>query len=256
MTPNQILAALQIGLSDTWSVAIDLSDDPDTQIRPEYLKTIAVAQALKRAASGAIVRLEQPTGQILGASLPPASRPKGFSTAISRPGEVDVLVSIEDNGWKYPLAIVENKRYPKGFSTISADVLRCLEFLEAQGNSGSLEVAAVTYFWRQESGLTKVHQRAAANHVLDKIERTVGAQASSRRIDHYHHRFEIHSTAFNSDANALAEDDDGMPAFVLSPPWTIFGCIEMFTRPFGTPRLGALPCTISPVAPYRERLAS
>lgn len=69
MMPTQILGALKEGLVETWKLAIELADDPDTEIRPEYLKSIAVAKALKRSAPSAIVRLEQPTGEVLAASI-------------------------------------------------------------------------------------------------------------------------------------------------------------------------------------------
>jgi hypothetical protein len=242
MTPSDISKTLLSGMKATLDMATDFSDDPETEIRPEYLKTIAVAQALKGALtrSTSLVRLEHRTNDVLGRSVQMKDRVSGFWNSICRPGEIDIVVSQVSNGWRFPVVIVENKLFAKGFSTIEADVDRCLEFLRAQGTAGSIEVAAVTYYRRQVDGLTIAHQNTAATAALDSIKKAVAARVVGTGITHRHDRMMLRTSAFNTMAEATDLDEEGTPAYISQPSVTVWAAVELFSRPATTSRLGAL----------------
>ena len=253
MTPEQVLTALEQGLRETWRLMIDLAEDPDTDIRPEYLKSIAVAQALKAAAPTSIVRLEQPTGAVLAASIP--TRPAKLKGVITRSGRVDILLSVSERGFKRPLVVVENKRYAKAFSSIEADVERCLQFIRAQGASGTLEVAAVTYLWRETAGRTKQELDRSAKAALDRITLQTMKDAAAVGVAHDHYRVRLDGNSFETVADADAINEHGAPAHVHDEPWAVWGCVELFPREPATPLLADLPSAVSARRPC-ERLVA
>ncbi|MDR6530249.1 hypothetical protein J2800_000985 [Caulobacter rhizosphaerae] len=242
MTRDELILLLKNGLSATLNDVREFSEDPDVSVRPEYLKTMAIARTLKAAVSDtALVRLEQETGFTLGASVLPGQRPSGFSCSVSRSGELDIVLSVEENAWKYPVVIVENKRYAAGYSTIEQDAIRCAEFIAAQGTTGSIEVAAVTYLRRETIGLTKAQQDLAGERALDRIKGHAQTLASKFNVSHVHKRFKLDTTAFDTEAEALDEDEDGMPAYLSRTPSTVWGAMEVFFREQSTSRLAKLP---------------
>jgi hypothetical protein len=242
MTRDQLILLLRDGLFATLNDVREFSEDPDVSVRPEYLKTMAIARTFKAAVGGAaLVRLEQETGLTLGASVLPGQRPPGFSCSVSRNGELDIVVSVEENAWKYPVVIVENKRYAAGYSTIEQDAIRCAEFIAAQGTTGSIEVAAVTYLRRETIGLTMAQQDLAGKSALDRIEAHAQTLATNFGVGHIHKRFKLDTTAFCTEAEALDEDEDGMPAYLSRTPSTVWGAMEVFFREPSKARLAKLP---------------
>lgn len=229
-------------MKTTLDMATDFSEDPDTEIRPEYLKTIAVAQALKGAltTTRSLVRLEQPTNDVLGRSVLWKHRGSGFWRSIFRRGKIDIVVSQVSNGGPFPVVIVENKLYAKGFSTIKADVDRCLDFLGAQGKDGSIEVAAVTYYRRQVDGLTIADQELAATAALDRIKKAVAARVKGTGITHSHEHRMLRTSAFNTMAEAEDLDEEGTPAYISQPSVSVWAAVELFSRPTTTSKLEAL----------------
>lgn len=242
MTFNELLEHLLKGLRKTLRDIHDFSEDLDAEIYPEYLKTIAIARVLKDAVgSSAWVRLEQATSWTLGTSVLPGHRPTGFSTLLSRLGEVDIVLGVEENGWRYPVVLIENKRYAAGYSTIEDDAVRCAEFVAAQGLTGSIEMAAVTYFRRETKGVVVSHQDKAGERALDRITAHAATLATQLKVNHCHKRIRLESTAFTSRDEALSEDEDGTPAYLSQPTYTIWGAVELFYRTTTPSRLSRLP---------------
>lgn len=241
MTLNELVDHLKTGLSETMEDVRSFSEDPDTAVRPEYLKTMAIARVLKAAVlERAVVRLEQDARTTLGGSVLPGSRRSGFGALVSRPGEVDIVVSVEENGWKHPVVLVENKRYAAGYSTIEKDAIRCAEFIAAQGNEGSIEVGVVTYLRRETNGLTPDHLDKAGTRALDRIEKKAATLASTLRVNHQHARIDLDTRAFATEADALAQDPEGMPAYLCRPPFKVWGAMEIFWRQPSRARLAKL----------------
>lgn len=238
MTLDDLIEHLNAGLHQTITDVWTFSEDPDATVRPEYLNTMAIAHALHAAVAGhAIVRLEQSAGATLGASLLPGHRPAGFTSLVSRPGELDIVLSVEENGWKYPLVVVENKRYAAGYSTVEDDVIRCAELVSAQGTEGSLEVGVVTYLRREASGLTLAHLDEMGSRSIGRISKKAADVASTFGINHQHSSIKLRESAFANEEEALAEDQDGMPAYLNRPPFKVWGAMEIFWR---TPRIARL----------------
>lgn len=238
MTLDQLIDHLKDGLRATMNDVRAFSEDPDTEVRPEYLKTMSVARVLKdKMTSKALVRMEQETGPTLGASVLPKWRSPGFSCLVSRSGELDIVVSVEENGWKFPVVLVENKRYAAGYSSIKDDAIRCAEYIAAQGSHGSVEVAVVTYLRRETLGMTRPHLHMSANRALDNIGEKAAKLAAHLTVQHRHERVELDTSAFATDAEALALDEDGIPAYLTQPTFTVWGGMEVFWRPSSTSRL-------------------
>ncbi len=242
MKIDDLLEHLVTGLRNTLRDIHDFSEDLDAEIYPEYLKTIAIARVLKDAVgSSAWIRLEQATNWTLGTSVLPGNCPPGFSTLVSRPGEVDIVLGIEENGWTWPVVLIENKRYAAGYSTIEDDAFRCAEFVAAQGGAGSIEIAAVTYFRRETQGVIVSHQDKAGERALDRITANAATLATQFKINHCHKRIRLESTAFSSRDEALLEDEDGMPGYLRQPNYTIWGAVELFYRTATHSRFSNLP---------------
>lgn len=230
MNTSDLIEHLKSGLRAVFDDVQNFSEDYDALVRPEYLKTVAMAQVLKKAiGSSGIIRLEQDTGQTLGASVLPNQRPANFSSAISRSGEIDIVLNVEENGWQYPVVVIENKLFSPGYSTISKDVERCVEFISIQGACGSIELAAVTYFRIETGGMTMTHQDNAGRRALDRIKQKSYDCAIRYSVFHQHDDFKLLSTAFDTEEAALAPDADGMPAYLSQPAYTIWGGIEIFS---------------------------
>jgi hypothetical protein len=241
MTIEQLIELLQTGLRGVLHDVFELSENPDTEIRPEYLKTMSIAKTLKgKVGSQGRIRLEQETSSVLGLSLHPKYRPKGFRDLISRAGEVDIVLSVEENGWQYPVILIENKRYAAGYSTIEKDTIRCAEFVYSQGETGSIEAAVVTYFRRETRGVIQADQIKAGNRALDKIKGEAEALANQFGLRHRHDRVQLKSTAFPTKDAALFEEQDGMPAYLAQLPYTIWGVTELFFREVGISKLEKL----------------
>lgn len=241
MTLNDLIDHLKDGLKATMEDVRSFSEDPDTAVRPEYLKTMAIARTLKAAvAERALVRLEQETSLTLGASVGAKSRPSGFAGLVSRSGEIDIVVSVESGGFKYPVVVVENKRYAAGYSTIEDDAVRCAEFIAAQGAAGSIEVAAVTYFRRETIGLTHNHLDKAGDKALGRIEEKASTLANRLGVKHLQARIILDHHAFTTEAEALALDADGAPAYLSQSPFKIWGVMEIFYRDVSNTRLAKL----------------
>ena len=231
MTIDDFLDRLVGGLRNTLSDIRDFSDDPDASIRPEYLKTIAVARVLKDSVEqSAWIKLEQDTGRTLGASVLPDQRQPNFSKLVSRSGEIDIVLGVNSNGWGYPVILIENKLFAAGYSTIEADAIRCAEFVSAQGETGSIEVAAVTYFRRETQGVVTSHQDRVGERALSRITDAAANLATQLNVMHRHKHIKLVSTAIANKEQALSEDEDGMPAYLAQPTYTIWGAVELFYR--------------------------
>lgn len=227
MTIDQLAALLLKGMHDTFDLARRLNDDPDLCIKPEYLKTVKMSEALLSGDFKGVVRLEQSTSSVVGMSaLPP--RDVGFANLISRAGKVDIVVCFDSR----PIVIVEIKLYVSGFSRIKDDVIRCCEFLSAENKEieGSIAAAAVTFFWRERRGVTKLQQKKSAEYSLDGIE-----QKASRIIACYNFEFVkkqivMRESPYDSMEDSEKVDDNGVPADIFEEPITVYAVAYIIFR--------------------------
>ncbi|MBF0889321.1 hypothetical protein [Gluconobacter cadivus] len=170
MIVQNILDLLEDGLKKSASIIFDFSENPYSEIKPEYLKTVKIAETFKDNINNSIIRLEKNTKEIIGASLFPP-RPSGFLACIARNGRVDITISYEDNGWTWPVILIENKIYEKNFLGIDDDVVRCLEFIDTsvRNTQMSIEATCVTFLIKIEKGITQTDHDSLSDAIYQEI---------------------------------------------------------------------------------------
>jgi hypothetical protein len=233
MTLNDVESALRQGIADTIDLASALSNDIHSNIYPEYLKTVKIAEAFRSAISGpARVTLEAWTDGVLARHLF-FPRSPGWLSSISRAGKVDICVETDDRALAQPILIVENKRYVDRYGQIKADLERCAEFLRSTGDGshGSIAVTAVTYFVRagDERHVTLADHIESTRPLLTKINKEA-ARLAYGQLTHVHHQWEFPRQVYDSREHADELQDDDAPNWYLDPPLTIVGACELYWR--------------------------
>lgn len=130
---QQILLGLQRGVDRYWRYTKELF-----KVKPEYLLTISVADALSEGVGTASgldleIRLEEPTRRVASNILMDAVGWKSYfkeaKPTISRKGKVDIYLVAEAAGSH----VIELKGFDPSGSEIRKDVQRLLEFLVVNG---------------------------------------------------------------------------------------------------------------------------
>lgn len=230
---QEIAGVLKEGLSRAWHTNFAQGGIADAPIRPEYLVSVLLASAFVDhldAPRSAIVKLEVSTNEVAGAAIG-YNRTAGQMGSISRPGKVDVVVGVPLNGVSRPVILVEAKRYITGFSGISEDVDRLLEFLLLSDDGGASSiVAGASAFLLVERHLTRDDQHEAIKARLQKIGKEGKSAASAKGVETSCFYHILHEQNYPDEAAANMPDGEGRPAILSDEPVMIVGGMLLFHR--------------------------
>lgn len=232
MNIQDVLDLLESGLKESANLIFDFSENPYDEIKPEYLKTVKISEKFKKRISNSNIRLEKKTKEVIGASLFPP-RPPGFSTCVARNGRIDITVSYEENGWVWPIILIENKIYVNSFLGIDADVIRCLEFIDtsAKNSKMSIEATCVTFLIKIEKGITEADHDRLSDVIHKRIVMAANSCKSSYSTSIIMHEKKIilrrggYKTL--SEANSIDENGESNISSNGVDP-SIYGCFIVF----------------------------
>ncbi len=126
------------GLSKSWGMSVIFNDDTFVDVKPEYLATVYVAEAIsesKYRSCNEVITLEKQVKEVATECFSGLPKPRLTRRLRSRSGKkksrerVDICISEDDSVFKTTRAIVELKLTSSN-TTLTPDLLRNKRFLE------------------------------------------------------------------------------------------------------------------------------
>jgi len=234
MKREDLEEALHAGIRNSIELAFEFSNDLDDQTFPEYLKTVKVAEALRRIVpKHSRIKLEAPTHEVLARHLL-FSGASDWPSWVSREGRIDICLELYDPAVPSPIVVIENKRILRRASDVNDDLRRCAEFLRSAGPSGagSIAVTGVTYLLKMTGrhGVTAEEHRLNARPMLQAIQASAEALTVGSPLNHKQLCWPIHLRVYLDEDDAFASPTGEAPDSHNYPPLTIVGACEVFWR--------------------------
>lgn len=222
---QRIAQGLEQGVHRHWRFAKNL-----VQIKPEYLLTVSVADALTEGIAGfhgidLTIKLEEPTGSICFNLLSNAVGLREFIKRkrhkVERRGKVDIFVEHERNCW-----IIELKGFDPSAVEINKDLFRLVQFLSANSWNNKCLGACLAF-----PTLVDAQQR---------LERMVAAQLGDAPM--------VVATVYANRVETDEDPEDGIPVYFTN-------CISLVVSPCARDLAAEVTLAATPALGLRDTAA-
>ncbi|GAB6968912.1 MULTISPECIES: hypothetical protein [Komagataeibacter] len=182
-TPADFSDDLHSGIGAAYTSLIEMTDDPDGQIWPEYLVTVCVAQKLAHLKSDwGILRLEEDVAETATNALK-GRTPTAVLTRAE--GRIDIVL-FERSGLELPRYVIEVKDVVDSYDEVVKDIIRIEELLLLNGGgvSSSFEMGAIVLLIRKKNtrAFSDVLRRSASKSAGNMQRRLTGMLANPSHV--------------------------------------------------------------------------
>lgn len=182
-TSADFAKALHDGIGEAYISLIQMTDEPDEQIWPEYLVTVSLAQQLARQKSDwGTVRLEEDVATTIEHALK-GRTPTTIPTRAQ--GRIDIVL-FERAGLTLPRYLIEVKDVVEAYEEAVKDIIRIEELLllEGQGVESSFQMGAIVLLIRKKNrrAFSDVLHRSASKSAGNMLKRLEGMLANPSHV--------------------------------------------------------------------------